>query len=176
MVNIFVILMVVVVLYVCVSYLIADHIKGILTKNDLNWNQWKPAGPRKIEGKGRWTKIVDVWKHKLAYLKIQTNHWHITLRGIFHDADKLVLLLTNFWLKPKEISEYHKIRSHHHSKATSDLDFRYQIIDYECSQLTKPDAPMRAYEYITWKHKKGGISDEDFARYMKLMEEMKIRK
>lgn len=166
----------IIVLFCCfvlaLDEIIANLIKETLTGSDLDWNRWKPNGKRKIEG--RWNKIVDVVKHKRAYLIVQTKYWHFTLRGLFHDCDKLVLLLTNPFLSPKEISEFHKIRSHHHSKAKSDLDFRYQIFDYECSGMTKPDAPMRAREYLNWKHRKGGISESDWTRYERLLNEMKI--
>lgn len=169
-------IIVIIVLFICgilaIDEIIANVIKDSIVKNNLNWNRWKPNGARKVEG--RWNKIVDVVKHKRAYLIIQSKYWHITLRGIFHDCDKLILLLTNPFLNPKEISEYHKIRSHHHSKAKSDLDFRYQIFDYECSGMTKPDAPMRAQEYLNWKHQKGGISETDWSRYQALLDDMKI--
>lgn len=147
-------------------------VRSVLKKNKLDWNKWKPNGPRVFES--RRFKIIDVLRHKWAYLTVQCRYWHLTLRGIFHDCDKLILLIFARGLTPKEISEYHKIRSHHHSKAKTEKDFRYQIFDFECSALTKPDAPMRAREYIAWKHSKGGYSDEDYKVYVRLMDEMGI--
>lgn len=170
--RVLIILILVLCFILAIDELVAQVIRGKIQKANLNWNHWKPNGERKVEG--RWFKIVDVLKHKRAYLIVQSKYWHVTLRGIFHDCDKLVLLLTNPFLDPKEISEFHKIRSHHHSKAKSNLDFRYQIFDYECSSMTKPDAPMRAREYLNWKHQKGGISEADWKRYEALLEDMKI--
>lgn len=161
----------IIIFYILISYIVADRIRDKIKISNVKWNR-KPDGKRRVEG--RLAKIWDVLKHKRAYLVIQCRYWHFTWRGFFHDSDKLVLLLTNFFLTPKEISEYHKIRSRHHSRAVSNTDFRYQIFDYECSGMTKPDAPLRARQFIKWEFEKSLINELDYFRYCDLMDDMGI--
>lgn len=126
-------------------------------------------------------KIVYVCKHKKAYIMIMKKYkpYRITLRGLFHDSDKLMILIFMIVFCPsitslESVSNFHKERSHHHQKAASDKDFYYQIIDYECARYTKLDKPMSAREYIEFKRVKGLISDIDYDKYIKIMNYMEL--
>lgn len=125
-------------------------------------------------------KIKYTINHKKAYLQTQKKYkpYKYTIRGIFHDTDKLLLLILSIIFCPfisvKEISRIHKQWSHHHLLAKTDEDFYHQIIDYECSRLTKEDKPLGAREFIGKKFINNLISESDYDRYVKIMDEIGI--
>ena len=127
-------------------------------------------------------KIVYTCRHKRAYLITQRKFkpYHITLRGIFHDIDKVLMLTLSIIFCPyvsvKEISHIHKVWSHHHLRAKTDRDFYYQIIDYECSSMTKSDKPLKARQFIGKKYIEKQITDEIYDRYCKIMDDIGIEK
>lgn len=127
-------------------------------------------------------KIIYTCRHKKAYLKIQKKYkpYKYTLRGIFHDTDKILLLVFSIMFYPfvsvQEISRIHKKWSHHHHLAKTDEDFYYQIIDYECARFTKEDKPLGAREYIGKKYISNEITEEDYNRYVTIMDDIGIEK
>lgn len=121
-------------------------------------------------------KIIYICRHKKAYLMIMKKYKpnRITLRGLLHDCDKLMILIFMLIFCPmmislENVSEFHKNRSHHHHKAITDKDYYYQIIDYESARYTKSDKPMTAREYIEYKHIKNQISNNEYNQYIRIM-------
>ena len=127
-------------------------------------------------------KIIYTCRHKKAYLKTQKKYkpYKYTLRGIFHDTDKILLLVFSIIFYPfvsiEEISRIHKNWSHHHYLAKTDKDFYHQIIDYECARFTKEDKPLGAREYIGKKYISNKITEEDYNRYVTIMDDIGIEK
>lgn len=126
-------------------------------------------------------KIKYIINHKNAYLIVMKKYKpnKITIRGIFHDCDKLILCIVILIFCPtlvklEDISELHKNISHHHSKAKTDKDFYYQIIDYECARYTKIDKPMTAREYINFKYKNNEIDNKKYIKYCQIMDNMEL--
>lgn len=127
-------------------------------------------------------KIIYTCRHKKAYLMTQKKYkpYKYTLRGIFHDTDKILLLVFSIIFYPfvsvEEISRIHKNWSHHHHLAKTDEDFYYQIIDYECARFTKEDKLLGAREYIGKKYISNKITEEDYNRYVTIMDDIGIEK
>lgn len=126
-------------------------------------------------------KIKYIINHKKAYLMIMKKYKpnKITVRGIFHDCDKLILCILGLIFCPtlvelEYISKLHKKISHYHFKAKTNNDFYYQIIDYECARYTKVDKPLTAREYIDFKYKNNEIDNKKYLRYCQIMDNMEL--
>lgn len=88
-------------------------------------------------------KIKYIIRHKKAFLMTEKKLLGSnTIRGYFHDIDKLVLLCIG--VNPKKVSEIHRKRSRHHEQNGIIRDIKGAIIDWECAAITKPDKPMNA--------------------------------
>lgn len=90
------------------------------------------------------------FKHKLAYLKVEKElTGHISIRGLFHDLDKLFYYI--FSSKEKEeIHKIHRMNQRHHDNdlLKTETDYLEMIIDWECARITKPDKPLNAYDTL----------------------------
>lgn len=92
------------------------------------------------------TKISYIRQHRKAFKKIEKQLLHHnTLRSLFHDLDKIILL--HFFEKEK-VSRIHRRYSRHHDKAKSKSDYIQMVIDWECARYTKPDKPLNARDTL----------------------------
>lgn len=85
--------------------------------------------------------------HKQAFMALEQKlRGQITLSGILHDVDKLVL----YGLMPKEeASALHRKYAYHHiNNCETARDLEDCVIDYECARFTKADKPLNAYNTI----------------------------
>jgi hypothetical protein len=91
--------------------------------------------------------IKYTWKHRKSFLETEKRLLgHNTLRGYFHDLDKIFLKL---FMDPKKVQVIHRSYSRHHEiKAKTEDDFIQMIIDWECARFTKPDKPLNARETL----------------------------
>lgn len=85
--------------------------------------------------------------HKKAFLKVEKElTGHNSIRGYFHDSDKIFLKL---FLPLEMVSKIHRYYSRHHSKrAKTRKDYVQMIIDWECARYTKPDKPLNARDTL----------------------------
>lgn len=95
-------------------------------------------------------RISYTWKHKKAFLKVEKEkRGYNTLRGYFHDVDKLFLYwLLLFGMSAKDVQKIHrKINGHHDGSWFEKTRARLieMIFDWECASLTKPDKPLLAF-------------------------------
>lgn len=91
-----------------------------------------------IVNKMKYTLIHWYFYQKVAF---QLGVWKI--KYLFHDIDKIILLLITF--NPKLVSKLHrKISSHHPNNIFNNFDIEAAIIDWECARFTKPDKPLNA--------------------------------
>lgn len=160
------------------NHLISLQVLRYITNNwdlYLKFYSHRSGKPKKYEN--RWKKLWYIIKHKIAYLYIEIKYWHkITWRGIFHDMDKVLLILFCWDLSVEEINYFHKIRSRHHCRASTHEDRLYQIIDYECARYTKKDKPMSASQYVEYMWDTDRISKELYDEYNKVIDELKLPK
>lgn len=94
-------------------------------------------------------KMKYTLAHKRAFRKVEKELLgKNTIRSLFHDTDKLILLILT---DKKTASKIHRRTSRHHYRAHTKSDFIQMIIDWECARFTKPDKPLNArdtlYEY-----------------------------
>lgn len=92
-------------------------------------------------------KIKYSWKHRKAFLKLEKEILgKNTLRGYFHDVDKIIL----YHFFPTEfVHTCHQWWSKHHvRRAKTHDDFVQMVIDWECARFTKPDKPLDAYDTL----------------------------
>lgn len=151
---------------------------------DLNYGSLLEFYPNKISELNRidpplyrWKKLINIIRHKIAYLYVQFKYDHnITWRAICHDCDKMLLIIFCWNLSTTYISTYHRIRSRHHIKANTEKDRYYQIIDYECARYTKKDKPYSAYEWVTLKHDNKEIDDEIYNVYLSIINRLNLNK
>lgn len=87
-------------------------------------------------------------RHKIAFMKVQLKlTGTITMSGVLHDTDKLVLY--GLCDTVKEASKIHRMYAKHHiENCSSESDLSDCVIDYECARFTKPDKPLNAYNTI----------------------------
>ena len=101
--------------------------------------------------KERFRRIVYTCRHKVAYLRVEKRLFgKNTLRGYFHDIDKILLYLA-LWIEPDQVQKIHRKHSKHHVQNQlfkKREDLIDTIIDWECARLTKPDKPLNAYETL----------------------------
>ena len=91
-------------------------------------------------------KLKYTFKHKIAFLKIERLLCgKNTLRGYFHDLDKLVLYL---FFPTEAVHNFHVKHSRHHDKAHTHDDYVQMVIDWECARFTKPDKPLNAVQTL----------------------------
>lgn len=91
--------------------------------------------------------------HRKAFRMIEKQLFgKVSLRGYFHDLDKVVL----YPLFGKDITSklHRKFARHHVKRAKTKRDFQEMVVDWECARYTKPDKPMNAYEtlYTLYPH------------------------
>lgn len=86
-------------------------------------------------------------RHKKAFLDIEKRILgKNTLRGYFHDLDKVILYCI---FDPKKVSNWHKNHAKHHiAKAKKEKDYLEMMIDWQCANLTKLDKPLDAYDTL----------------------------
>lgn len=104
--------------------------------------------------------------HWLAfnYTAKKLNAWKF--KYIFHDIEKPWLKL--FWRDYLKVRKWHRENNKHHLtyKDKTKIDWEGAVIDWECSRLTKIDAPMTAKEtyefFITEKYK----NDEELKKLL----------
>lgn len=84
--------------------------------------------------------------HRKAFLQVEKQlTGRNTIRGFFHDMDKVFLKLI---LSPKTVQRLHRSYSRHHNKARTKQDYIQMVIDWECARITKPDKPLNARETL----------------------------
>lgn len=91
--------------------------------------------------------FLYTWEHKKVVLKLEKELLgHVTIRGILHDADKLLLYL---FFDKKIVSKIHrKYARHHIGNHKNEKDIINALIDWESARYTKPDKPETAKEYL----------------------------
>lgn len=91
------------------------------------------------------------YRHKKAFLKVEKEVLgYNTLRGYFHDLDKLFLYPI---FGKKLTSKIHRRNSFHHINNVEVYeDYVQMVIDWECARYTKPDKPLSAYEFLIAKY------------------------
>lgn len=107
---------------------------------------WTDRGEDESPFKMRDYQLYTLY-HKQAFMGTQISLMgHLTLRGILHDTEKLVLY-AYYW--KREASELHKEYSrHHYGNCIDKEDLIECVIDYECARVTKADKPLNAYQTI----------------------------
>lgn len=98
----------------------------------------------------RFKKIKYTTLHKLYFLRTEYKlTGKITIDGLFHDMDKLILLI--FTSKSlKDIHQIHRLKSKHHQNdiKKTKKDYIQMVIDWECARFTKSDKPLNARETL----------------------------
>ncbi len=91
--------------------------------------------------------IKYTWEHKKAFLRVEKRMTgQISLRGLFHDCDKLVMYL---FMNAQKAHKIHTSRArHHHKSAKTREDYIQMLVDWECAKFTKPDKPLDAWETL----------------------------
>lgn len=95
----------------------------------------------------RFDYIKYTLDHRKAFRQVEKDLFgKVSLRGYFHDLDKVFL----YFLFGKDItSKIHRNFSHHHIKcAKSEKDYKEMVVDWECARFTKPDKPLNAYDTL----------------------------
>lgn len=97
--------------------------------------------------KERMKSILYTVRHRRAFLIVEKKLLgHNTIRGYFHDLDKVFLKL---FLKKETAQKIHRKYSRHHARnASTKQDYIQMIIDWECARYTKPDKPLNAKETL----------------------------
>ena len=92
-------------------------------------------------------RILYTLNHRKAFRAIEKQLLgYNTLRGLFHDLDKVVLYALFDYVK---VHNFHRKHSRHHElKARTRNDFVQMVIDWECARFTKPDKPLNARETL----------------------------
>lgn len=95
----------------------------------------------------RLNSILYTLEHRKAFLEVEKKLLgHNTIRGYFHDLDKVILKL---FLSKDIVQKIHRKHSRHHAKnAYTKQDYIQMIIDWECARYTKPDKPLNARETL----------------------------
>lgn len=96
----------------------------------------------------RWDYIKYTWQHKLAFIAVEYLLFNrVTLRGLMHDMDKLIMYCLG--VNIKKAHAIHRLKARHHiHKYRSNNDFESAIIDWECCRFTKEDKPLNAYDTL----------------------------
>lgn len=83
------------------------------------------------------------FKHLIAYNQTAINLKAWKLKYIMHDIDKPVL---NLFKSNEYVKNYHRTHSKHHVEYSNIMkqDYIAMVIDWECSNITKPDKPLNA--------------------------------
>lgn len=90
-------------------------------------------------------KILYTLRHKAAFLQTEKKlTGRITLSGLLHDLDKVVLLC--LCINPATCSNIHRKFANHHERDNKIKNIREAIIDWECARITKPTKPLNARE------------------------------
>lgn len=85
--------------------------------------------------------------HRRAFRQVEKKLLgHNTMRGFFHDMDKVILYFLFDYETARDIHRYHS--RHHEEKARTDMDFIQMAIDWECARITKPDKPLDAWDTL----------------------------
>ena len=91
-------------------------------------------------------KMKYTIKHRRAFREVEKQILgKNTIRSLFHDADKLLLLV---FIDKKTASKIHRKYSRHHNRAHTKSDYIQMIIDWECARYTKPDKPLNARDTL----------------------------
>ena len=91
-------------------------------------------------------KILYVKQHRKAFRIIEKQLLgYNTVRSLFHDLDKFILL--HFFKEPK-IQKLHRRYARHHDRAKTKSDYLQMVIDWECARYTKPDKPLNARDTL----------------------------
>lgn len=85
--------------------------------------------------------------HRKAFQKVEKQLLgHNTVRGLFHDLDKVILY---HFFDYKKVHNWHRNYAKHHAKcAKTHEDYVQMVIDWECARFTKPDKPLNARETL----------------------------
>lgn len=101
--------------------------------------------------------------HWMAYNLTALNFHAWKFKYLFHDFEKPWLKL---FLPYEKVRKLHRKYNKHHFtyRNKNKIDWEALVIDWECSRLTKLDAPLNAretYNYtINERYQRGDISDE----------------
>lgn len=91
-------------------------------------------------------KILYVKRHRKAFRIIEKQLLgHNTIRSLFHDLDKFILL---HFFKESNIQRLHRHYARHHDRAKTRSDYIQMVIDWECARYTKPDKPLNARDTL----------------------------
>ena len=95
-------------------------------------------------------RIKYTLDHRKAFRKVEKQLLgHNTVRGLFHDLDKVFLYS---FFDYKKVHNWHRHHSRHHLRAKTHDDYIQMAIDWECARLTKPDKPLNARETLEKIH------------------------
>jgi len=85
--------------------------------------------------------------HRKAFRKIEKQlTGRVSLRGLFHDFDKIFLYM--IFEKAKAHNIHRNWSRHHANKAHTHKDYIQMVIDWECARFTKPDKPLNARDTL----------------------------
>ena len=91
-------------------------------------------------------KIHYTMAHRKAFRAVEKQLLgHNTFRSLFHDLDKVIMLL---FIDKERASQIHRKHSRHHDKARTKSDYIQMIVDWECARYTKPDKPLNARDTL----------------------------
>lgn len=91
-------------------------------------------------------RIQYTLNHRRAFRQIERDLLgHNTFRSLFHDLDKVFLYMLFDY---KDVHNFHRNHSRHHTKAKTHADRVQQVIDWECARYTKPDKPLNARDTL----------------------------
>lgn len=89
----------------------------------------------------RLDEVKEVLKHKRAFTQTALKLKCFNLKHLFHDTDKLILILL---VGDRLATKIHRAISTHHERNGIIKDVRGAIIDWECARITKPNKPLNA--------------------------------
>lgn len=86
-------------------------------------------------------------RHRRAFREVEKQLLgRNTLKGYFHDLDKLFLYIFMDYHKAHKV---HKLYARHHiNNARTHDDLVQVVIDWECARLTKPKVKFTAREHL----------------------------
>ena len=123
---------------------------------------------KKFESKDKSGFSYWFW-HWLAYNYTAKKLGVWKCKYLLHDIEKPWLKL--FWGDYLKVRKWHRENNKHHItyKDKNKIDWEAAVIDWECSPLTKYDAPMNAretYEYFITKRYAAGTINEEMKNLM----------
>ena len=93
---------------------------------------------------GRFAMMAYTVRHRRAFRETERLLLgRVTVRGLFHDLDKLFLYPLLGVAATNRI--HRRFARHHVVRARTWADYIEMAVDWECARLTKPDKPLDAY-------------------------------